>query len=108
MQHAIADIEPLSIDIPQMQARRDMMVEELREIGYTVHVPDGTYYLMPESPIKDDEAFCDILYDNDILALSGTVVGLPGFFRLSLTASDEMVRNSIAGFAGAFEQAKSL
>ena len=42
---------------------------------------------------------------NDVLILPGTVVEVPGWFRVSLTASDEMVERSLAGFERARAQA---
>src|SRR3990172_8387298 len=59
LQHAIEDLEKLSIDIPAMQARRDRMVGALREIGYETTVPEGTFYIMARAPIPHDVAFCD-------------------------------------------------
>jgi aspartate aminotransferase len=105
MQHALKDLDTISIDSSVLQRRRDILVVALRAVGYEVNVPEGCFYLMPRSPISDDVKFIDILAEHDILALPGTVVELPGFFRLSLTASDEMVERSLSGFAKAREQA---
>jgi len=91
LQHAISDLEGLSIDIGALQARRDRMVPALRELGYEVTNPEGTFYLMVRSPDPDDLAFCTRLADAGALVLPGTIVESPGWFRISLTASDEMV-----------------
>ena len=107
LQHALPDIEQLSIDIPQLQAKRDRLVQALREMGYQVHMPEGTFYLMPRSPIADDWAFSSILAECDILCLPGTVVELPGYFRLSLTANDEMIDRALPNFARALEMANA-
>lgn len=106
LMHAIEDIEELCIDLNQIQRRRDRLVAALSEIGYQVHCPQGTFYLLPKSPIEDDWAFFDILAAQNIICLPGTVVDLPGYFRLSLTANDAMIERSIAGFAKAFAIAK--
>ncbi|WIG58739.1 MAG: aminotransferase class I/II-fold pyridoxal phosphate-dependent enzyme [Ktedonobacterales bacterium] len=105
LQHALADIEALSIDIAHLQARRDRMVAALRDIGYQAHVPEGTFYLLPQSPWADDRAFADLLLAHDILVLPGTWVEMPGYFRISLTANDAMIERSLAGFAAAREHA---
>ena len=47
MQYALPDLEKLSIDIEHLQEKRDHLVAELREIGYEMHVPEGTFYLLP-------------------------------------------------------------
>jgi aspartate aminotransferase len=105
MQHGIAAFERLSIDIGRLQAKRDRMVAALREIGYDVHVPEGTFYLLPRSPWADDIAFCRELAARDILCLPGTVAEIPGFFRISLTASEAMIEHSLPGFADVFRHA---
>jgi aspartate aminotransferase len=105
LQHALADLEKLSIDIAHLQQKRDRMVGALQEMGYEVHVPEGTFYLLPRSPWADDRAFADLLLTHDILVLPGTWVELPGYFRISLTANDNMIERSLPGFAAAWEYA---
>jgi aspartate aminotransferase len=83
------------------------MVEELRRMGYELHVPEATFYLMPRSPIADDETFCSWLTEDGVIAMPGSFLELPGFFRLSLTASDEMIERSLPGFARAMERARA-
>ena len=107
LQHALPDLEPLSIDIPAMQLRRDRLVGALREIGYETTMPEGTFYVMARSPIPDDVAFTDLLARHRVLVLPGTVVEVPGWFRISLTATDEMVARGIPGFAAAYAEARS-
>lgn len=107
LQHAIEDLEQLSIDVAAMQRRRDRLVGALREIGYETTMPQGTFYIMARSPMTDDVAFTDMLAKHRVLVLPGTVVEVPGWFRISLTASDEMVERGIPGFAAAFAEASA-
>ena len=105
LQHAIEDLEVLSIDIAAMERRRDRLVGALREIGYETTMPEGTFYVMARAPIADDAAFCELLGKHRVLVLPGTIVEVPGWFRISLTATDEMVERGIPGFAAAFAEA---
>jgi len=105
LQHAIEDLEALSIDVPTLQARRDRLVPALRELGYETTFPEGTFYVMAKSPIDDDVAFGELLADEGVLVLPGRIVEVPGWFRISLTATDEMVEQSIPRFARARERA---
>jgi aspartate aminotransferase len=107
LQHALGDIEELSIDIPHLQYKRDRMVAALREMGYEVHVPEGTFYLLPRSPLADDEAFINLLAEYDTFCLPGTAVEMPGYFRISLTANDEMIDRALPGFAAAMKECLS-
>jgi aspartate aminotransferase len=108
LQHALADLERLSIDVARLQRRRDRMVEALTGMGYEVHVPEGTFYVMVRTPEADDRAFCERLAAHRVFVLPGSVVEMPGTFRLSLTANDAMVERSLAGFAAAFRDVRGV
>jgi len=101
LQHAIDDLERLSIDVGALERRRDRLVPALRALGYEATLPEGTFYVMARAPFDDDLAFCERLNRHKVLVLPGSVVELPGWFRISLTASDEMVERGIGGFAAA-------
>ena len=105
LQHAIEDLERLSIDVGAMERRRDRLVGALRGMGYETTMPEGTFYVMARAPIDDDVAFAEILARHKVLVLPGTIVEVPGWFRISLTASDEMVARGLPGFRAAFEEA---
>lgn len=106
LQHALPDLEALTLDLDHLQQKRDWMVSELRRMGYGVHVPEGTFYLLPRSPMPDDWAFTELLGEYGIFVLPGTVVEMPGYFRLSLTANDAMIERALPGFAAALERAR--
>ncbi len=99
MQYALPDIDRLCIDVPAIERRRDRMVAALREQGYEVDIPEGTFYLLPRAPLADDRALCALLAEEGVAVLPGHVVELPGHFRISLTATDEMVERSLPVFA---------
>jgi len=105
LQHALPELESLCIDLDQLQRRRDLLVNALRTQGYQVHAPEGAFYLLPRAPIADDRAFVEILAADDVFVLPGSVAELPGYFRMSLTASDTMVERSIPVFAAAMATA---
>jgi aspartate aminotransferase len=103
MQYALPDIDGLLIDVAAIERRRNLMVAALREQGYVVELPEGTFYLLPRAPLADDRAFCAQLADQGVLVLPGHVVELPGYFRISLTANDEMIERSLPIFARAIQ-----
>ncbi len=106
MQHALPDLEEMSIDLGALQRRRDRLVPALREMGYDASMPEGTFYTMARAPIADDMAFGELLAKHRVLVLPGTIVEVPGWFRISLTASDEMVEAGIPRFAAAMAEAR--
>lgn len=70
-------------------------------------MPEGTFYTMARSPVPDDAAFSRLLAQHRVLVLPGSVVEVPGWFRISLTASDEMVEAAIPRFAEARQEARA-
>jgi aspartate aminotransferase len=107
LQHALADLEKQCISISDLEHRRERLIGAMREQGYDTTWPAGTFYVMARSPIADDEGFTKILARHKVLVLPGTVVEVPGWFRISLTASDEMVEKGIGRFEQAFKEATS-
>jgi aspartate aminotransferase len=103
LQHAIEDLERLSIDIAALERRRDRFVPALRAMGYEATMPEGTFYVMARSPDPDDAAFAELLASHGALVLPGSIVEVPGWFRISLTASDAMVERGLRSFASAIE-----
>ncbi len=105
LQHAIEDLEGLSIDLAALERRRDRMAAILDALGYEHTLPEGTFYILARSPLEDDQAFAEILAEEGAVVLPGAVVEVPGWFRISLTASDQMVESSRLAFARARERA---
>ena len=104
LQHALPELEQVSIDLAHLQRKRDGLVAALRDMGYTLHVPQGTFYLLPRSPLADDWAFAERLEAQKILVLPGIIVEEPGYFRISLTANDQMLEQALPGFAAALAE----
>ena len=80
------------------------MVEGLRAAGYDVPVPEGTFFLIPRSPVPDDAAFAARLAAEDVWVLPGSVAELPGRLRISLTATDAMVERALPVSARAIRE----
>lgn len=104
LQHAIADLEEVSIDLEALQRKRDVMTKGLTDLGYELTVPEGTFYVLVRSPVPDDMKFVDVLAARGIFVLPGSTTELPGFFRISLTASMDMIERSMEGFRTALAE----
>ena len=98
MQYSLEKLETLSIDLVELERKRDLLVAELGEAGYELWRPEGTFYLWVRSPDPDDSAFVESLANEGVLVLPGTTCGAPGFFRISLTGTAEMIENSLPVF----------
>jgi len=104
LQHAVARLQGVTVDVSIYRRRRDMLCEGLSEIGYEFHVPEGAFYLFPKSPIPDDVKFTQLLKEELILAVPGIGFAGPGYFRLSYAVPESTITGSMEGFKRAFEK----
>jgi len=101
MQQVMAELQGVSVDISLYERRRDLMAQVLKEAGYSLTVPDGTFYLFPKSPLADDAAFVGILKQQRILTAPGGLFSYPGYFRVCYCVNESTIKNSLDGFAKA-------
>ncbi len=97
-QYAVADLETVSIDISAFQLKRDRMHGALTQWGYNLTKPAGTFYLWGKAPEGDAVGFTRALADKGVYIMPGTLFERPADFRISLTASAEMIEASLAAF----------
>jgi aspartate aminotransferase len=98
MQYAVPDLETLSIDQTALARRRDQLMRVLGQNGYEVLPPEGTFYLWTKWPDGDPVELWTELADREVFVLPGSIMNAPAYFRISLTASDEMVERALPAF----------
>jgi aspartate aminotransferase len=98
MQYAVPDLEALSIDQEALVRRRDRLTTSLLGAGYQALAPEGTFYLWSKWPDGDPERMWNALADRDVFVMPGSIMNTPGYFRISLTASDQMVERALPAF----------
>ncbi len=98
MQYAVPDLETLSIDQAVLARRRDRLMRVLGDNGYEVLPPEGTFYLWTKWPEGDPAQLWNHLADRNVFVLPGSLMHAPDYFRISLTASDEMVERALSAF----------
>ncbi len=106
LQYALPELEKFSIDVGQLQRRRDRLTDELGSMGYRVRRPEGSFYMYVPSPVPDDVAFTESLARRDVYVLPGVLFETPGFFRISLTANEDMIERSLPAFEAAIEESR--
>jgi aspartate aminotransferase len=99
MQYALPELDALSIDQAAIARRRDRLAAALSHAGYEVLPPEGTFYLWSRWPEGDPERLWNALADLGVFVLPGSIMNAPGYFRISLTASDAMVERALPAFA---------
>jgi aspartate aminotransferase len=99
MQRALPEFENLCIDLERLIKRREKLISALCQGRFRVIPPKGTFYMLVDSPIPNDEQFAQHLADKGILVLPGSTLETPGTFRISLTASDAMIEKACIIFS---------
>ena len=105
MQHIVAKLQSVTVDIGEYQSKRDFMYDALTDIGYDLVKPQGAFYMFPKSPIEDDVEFVAELQKRNVLVVPGRGFGMPGHFRISFCVTDETLSGSIPGFRETFDKA---
>ncbi len=95
MQRLVAGLQRVSVDISDYQEKRDLFLENLNRLGFTVVKPDGAFYLFPKSPIADDVEFVKLAQKHHILLVPGSGFGAPGYFRIAYCVNRNMIERSI-------------
>lgn len=91
IQRAIPQLENLCVNVDQLKKRRDHLIESLQTGGFNVTPAQGSFYMLIESPIPDDNNYSLILREKNVLVLPGSTMERKGTFRVSLTATDRMI-----------------
>ena len=86
-------------DISVYETNRNLLTRGLRDMGYSVVEPGGTFYIFPRTIIDDDIAFCErAKLDYNLLIVPGTGFGCPGHTRISYCVPTERVERSLEYF----------
>lgn len=85
-------------DIEIYHKNRDLLLNALREMGYTCAQPDGAFYLFPRSLEPDARAFCERARKYDLVLVPGDSFGCPGHVRISYCVPTEQIQRALHKF----------
>lgn len=97
-QRVCAMCADVTADIRIYETNRNLLFNGLRELGFEVVKPDGTFYIFPRTLEQDDIAFCERAKDFDILIVPGTGFGCPGHTRISYCVPTERIERALSAF----------
>ncbi|NUM52971.1 MAG: pyridoxal phosphate-dependent aminotransferase [Candidatus Hydrogenedentes bacterium] len=82
--------------IAAYRRKRDLVYNGLRERGFTVTKPGGAFYIFPEAPGGDGDAFVKRAIDNNLLIIPGSVFSeRKSNIRISFAATDDTIRRGL-------------
>jgi aspartate aminotransferase len=85
-------------DVAAYKANRDLLYEGLTKIGYECFKPQGAFYMFVKALEPDADAFCDKAKEEDLLVVSATGFGCPGYVRISYCVDGDMIKRSFGAF----------
>lgn len=85
-------------DISVYETNKNLLVNGLREMGYHVVEPDGTFYMFPRALEDDDVAFAERAKAHNLLIVPGCGFGCPGHVRISYCVPTERIEKSLPAF----------
>ncbi len=87
-----------SVDVGVYDRRRKAMAAALAGAGIEFTMPKGAFYFFPRAPGGDDQAFVNLLLQENILAVPGRGFGMPGHFRLTFCVDEKVIERAGPGF----------
>jgi len=85
-------------DLSVYETNKNLLVKSLRDMGYHIVEPGGTFYMFPQALEADDTAFCERAKAHDLLIVPGTGFGCPGHVRISYCVPTSRIEKSLGAF----------
>ena len=104
MQRMIPFLLEDTVDMGLYRQKRDLLCAGLDSAGYRFAMPEGTFYLFPETPIPDDVEFVRSLQEENILTVPGAGFRGPGHFRIAFCVEDDTIERALPGFVKVMEK----
>ncbi|MBN1351537.1 pyridoxal phosphate-dependent aminotransferase [candidate division KSB1 bacterium] len=85
----------VTVDIQQYQKKRDRIFNALQAAGYEIVKPEGTFYLFPKSPDKNNITFIEKALERRVLLVPGQGFGCPNYFRIAYCTDDRTIDKAL-------------
>lgn len=97
-QRVCAMCADMTADISIYETNKNILLTGLRDLGFQVVEPGGTFYMFPKTLEEDDVAFCEKAKEFNLLIVPGIGFGCPGHARISYCVQTEMLKRSLDAF----------
>ncbi len=85
-------------DISVYAENRELLVESLTKMGYSMVAPQGTFYLFLRTPTPDAVEFSERAKKYDLLVVPGDGFGCTGHVRISFCVPKERIEKALPAF----------
>ncbi len=92
------------MDIDTYNRNRELLYNGLTSFGYECIKPQGAFYLFVKTPIENDIEFCNLAKRKNILIVTGTAFGCPGYVRIAYCVAYKTIEKALPGFKALIEE----
>ena len=85
-------------DVAAYDKNRMLLYNSLTEMGFECVKPQGAFYLFVKAPTEDEKEFVREAKKHNIILVSATTFGCPGYVRLAYCVSYDMIERSLRAF----------
>ncbi len=97
-QLAVAQVLNETSDLSVYETNMNILYDALKEMGFTVVRPGGTFYIFPKALEEDANEFCMKAKKYDLILVPADNFGCPGYFRMAYCIDTKKVERSIPVF----------
>ncbi len=95
IQLAVSKVLDKTSDLSVYETNMNLIYNKLRELGFEVVKPGGTFYIFPKALEEDANAFCWKATKYNLILVPGDSFGCPGYFRMAYCIDTEKVIRSL-------------
>ncbi len=95
IQMAMARCIDMTSDLSVYEKNMNILYDELKNLGFTVVRPGGTFYIFPKALEEDANAFCEKAKKYDLILVPSDSFGVKGYFRMAYCIDTEKVERSL-------------
>ena len=95
IQLAVSEVLDETSDMSVYETNRNLLYQELKELGFTCVKPGGTFYIFPKALEEDAEIFCQKALKYDLILVPSDSFGVQGYFRMAYCIDTEKVERSL-------------
>lgn len=85
-------------DMETYDKNRQLLYNSLTEMGFECVKPQGAFYLFLKSPTADEKEFVREAKKHNLILVSATTFGCPGYVRLAYCVPYDMIERSLPAF----------
>lgn len=105
-QHLIPKCLGYTSNFELYKENREILFNELKNIGYELEKPQGAFYIFMKSLESDSMKFVEHAKEYELIMVPGDSFGYPGYVRISFCVSKDTIVNSINSFKKLYESYK--